>query len=154
MRKPDLTIGPDENPQTFRWHLKLPKSWFETGWRLNLHRWMRSDDDRALHDHRGDSFSLVLWGGYWEVTSHAWDPIVKRRWFGPGSVIWRQGETPHRIELEPGTEGKVWTLWLRAPFRRDWGFWCPKGWKAYPDYINGADYYKTGKSTVGRGCND
>ena len=155
MRPPDLTIGPRHNPQTHRWHLWLPKSWFAAGWRLNLHRWWRSDDDRALHDHRGDSFSIILWGGYYEVTSHAWEPMKRKKWYGPGSVLWRQGETPHRVELKPGSEGKVWSLWLRAPFRREWGFWCPKGWKRYDEYIAERDYNIPGStSTIGKGCND
>jgi hypothetical protein len=153
MRKPDLTIGPRDNPQTHRWHLWLPAFLYRRGFRLNLHRWYRSDDDRALHDHRGDSLSIVLWGGYCEVTSHAWEPR-KARWHGPGSAIWRKAETPHRIELKDG-HGPVWTLWLRWPFRREWGFWCPKGWRAYPDYISERDYTVPGStSTVGKGCND
>jgi len=153
MRPPDLTIGPRSNPQTYRWHLWLPKSWYAAGWRLNLHQWFKSDDDRALHDHRGDSFSIILWGGYYEVSSHAWEPL-KRKWYGPGSILWRQGETPHRVELKPGAAGKVWTLWLRAPFRREWGFWCPKGWRRYDEYIAERDYTKPGSvSSVGRGCN-
>lgn len=153
MRPPDLTIGPRDNPQTHRWHIELPQWLQRRGFRLNLHRWYRSDDDRALHDHRGDSLSIVLWGGYREVTSHAWEPR-KARWYGPGSVIWRKGETPHRIELKTG-HGPVWSLWLRWPFRREWGFWCPKGWKAYPDYISERNYMIPGStSTVGKGCND
>jgi hypothetical protein len=154
MRKPDLTIGPADDPQTHRWHLWLPESWYAAGWRLNLHRWFRSDDDRALHDHRGDSFSIILWGSYYEVTSHAWEPRKAKR-YRPGSVIWRQGETPHRIEIPPESAGRVWSLWLRAPFRRDWGFWCPKGWKHYSQYISERDYTIPGStSTIGKGCND
>ncbi len=150
MRSPDLTIGPADNPQTLRWHLWVPHWLHNIGFRLNLHRWLRSDDDRVLHDHRGDSLSLILRGGYYEVTSHAWEPL-KRKWYGPGAVIFRRGETPHRVELKPGTT--VWTLWLRWPFRREWGFYCPKGWRHYADYINERDYSKPGSvSSVGRGC--
>lgn len=153
MRSPDLTIGPKDNPQTHRWHLWLPKWLYARGWRLNLHRWFRSDDDRALHDHRADSFSLVLWGGYWEITSHRWEPL-KRRWCGPGSIVYRRGEMPHRVALAAG-HGHVWSLWLRGPFRREWGFWCPKGWRPYQEYIAERDFAKSGStSTVGKGCND
>lgn len=154
MRPPDLTIGPRDNPQTYRWHLWLPAWIYARGFRLNLHRWMRSDDDRALHDHRGDSLSIILWGGYWEVTSHRWERRIQRRWYGPGSFIRRKAEQPHRIVLDD-LHGAVWTLWLRWPFRREWGFWCPKGWKHYGDYISNRDYEKPGStSTIGKGCND
>lgn len=153
MRPPDLTIGPRDNPQTHRWHLWLPRWVSKKGFRLNLHRWHRSDDDRALHDHRGDSLSIVLWGGYSEITSHAWESR-KARWCGPGAVIFRKAELPHRIELPPG-HGAVWSLWLRWPFRREWGFYCPKGWKPYGDYISERDYTVPGStSTIGKGCND
>jgi hypothetical protein len=155
MRAPDLTIGPPTNPQTYRWHLWLPKWLYDRGWRLNLHRWLRSDDDRALHDHRGDSVSVILWGGYYEITSHAWEPL-KRRWCFPGCVLFRRGELPHRVELREG-HGQVWTLWLRWPFRREWGFWCRKGWMLWSDYMGSrANYYQTGVSQLqpGGGCND
>lgn len=150
MRPPDLTIGNVDAPQTLRWHLWIPKWVHNLGFRLNLHHWLRSDDDRALHDHRGDSLSLILSGGYYEVTSHAWEPM-QRKWYGPGSIIFRRGEQPHRVELKPGAT--AWTLWFRWPFRREWGFYCPKGWRHYGDYITERDYSVPGSvSSTGRGC--
>lgn len=153
MRPPDLTIGSKEDPQTKRWHLWLPKWLYAKGWRLNLHQWLRSDDDRALHDHRGDSYSVILRGGYFEVTSHAWEPR-KAKWYGPGSIVFRKADQPHRVELKPDS-GPVWTLWYRGPFYREWGFWCKKGWRHFADYIAERDYHTPGStSTVGKGCND
>jgi hypothetical protein len=146
MRAPDLTIGPASNPQTLRWHL-----FRAFGWQLALHRWLRSDDDRALHDHRSWSLSLILTGGYWEVTSHAWEPL-KRTFHGPSSLIWRTATQPHRVLLKEGT-GPVWTLWLRGKGTRDWGFWCPKGWRPFHEYIDKRDYSAPGStSEVGKGC--
>lgn len=165
MLKPSLVIGPADNPYMHRWHLIRAR-----GLQLALHHIMRSDDDRALHDHSGDNWSLILFGTpYSEVVREylgtspdiiyrvdAWqrdgegrlyrDRIVQRKaWH----IYFRKAEIPHRLILDKGQS--VWTLWLRLPPRRDWGFHCPKGWMHWKRYI-GEDYNKTGKSPIGRGC--
>lgn len=123
-----------------RWRL-----WRPLGWMIALHCIMQRDDDRALHDHVGNNLSIILKGCYLEIFSHAWQPLVSkvRRPFVP---YYRRAETPHRIFIaEP-----VWSLWIRWPHRREWGFWCPKGWRHWLDFTaeNG------NISTVGRGCSD
>jgi hypothetical protein len=143
--KPDLVIGPLANPQTIRWHIF---KW--RGWQIAVHKWLRSDDDRALHDHSADNLSIILNGGYWEVLSHSWEPArVKFRW--PLVPYFRIAETPHRIIL-PSDGKPVYTLWIRAPARRRWGFWCAKGWRDNRDYLNNRDYYAAGTSETGAGC--
>lgn len=144
MRKPDLIIGPADNPQTLRWHIL---NW--RGIQVALHYWCRSDSDRALHDHKADNISILLTGPYREWFSHAWEkPYYKTRW--PLLMYFRIGEAPHRIELH---RGPVWSIWIRFSPRRDWGYWCPKGWRSNSVYnAEGSDYYKHGTSTVGRGC--
>src|ERR1700744_3906355 len=113
MRKPDLIIGSPAHPVYYRWQLFKCR-----GFQLCLHKWLRSDDDRALHDHSGDNISLILNGGYIEVLPTG----RKFRW--PLRPYFRRAQDPHRVELlsaEP-----VWSLWFRWPPRREWGFWCPK----------------------------
>lgn len=146
MRKPDLTIGPAHDPQTLRWHLFKFR-----GLQIALHRWCRSDSDRALHDHSGDNISILLTGRYREWFSHAWEkPRYKTRW--PLVPYFRMGETPHRVELYRGV---IWSLWIRWPPRREWGFWCPKGWRHWRQYVaERGGYYEAGISTTGRGCDD
>lgn len=167
MREPDLTIGPRSDPQTLRWHLFRWR-----GWQFALHKWMRSDDDRALHDHSGHNISFILTGGYWEVVREwmdgtpagpEFDPrewvyngdgefyrlVRKFRW--PLVPYFRRADLPHRIEL-PSDGKPVWTLWLRWPPIREWGFYCPRGWKHWKDYL-AEDYNQPGsESTVGPGC--
>jgi hypothetical protein len=126
-----------------RWHLLRWR-----GWQLALHKIWRSDDDRALHDHRSDNLSVILKGAYLEVL----DPSKPRKYRGPGGarVVFRKAETPHRLELP---WGPVWTLWLRWPPHREWGFHCPKGWRHWKEYVAEKDYNVPGStSTVGRGC--
>jgi hypothetical protein len=146
VRKPDLIIGPVDDPQTLRWHLFKFR-----GLQVALHRWCRSDSDRALHDHTGNNISILLTGRYREWFSHAWEkPYYKVRW--PFVPYFRIGEMPHRVELY---NGPLWSIWVRFPSRREWGFWCPKGWRHWRDYVAEREgYYQTGISTVGRGCDD
>lgn len=144
MFKPDLVIGPAHNPQTLRWHI-----FRRFGWQLALHKWLRSDDDRALHDHSADNVSVLLTGGYWEITHENGAYDVKFRW--PLVPYFRKAEVPHRIRLIPN--GKpVWSLWLRFPPRREWGFLCPKGWRHWRDYLASRNDYGDGVSEVGPGC--
>lgn len=143
-RKPDLVIGPLHNPYMLRWNLL---NW--RGWQLALHKIVRSDDDRALHDHSADNLSIIIKGCYVELPGE----------WGHGTlhvapaVIFRKAEKPHRLVIGHGAV--VWTLWLRWPPRREWGFHCPKGWRHWRDYVaERGEYYKEGVSTVGRGCDD
>jgi hypothetical protein len=172
MRKPDLIIGPRDNPQTIRWHIFVWR-----GWQLSLHKWLRSDDDRAPHDHKADNISIILNGGFFEtVRAFEWyDPVThdtppghERGWthYGDGEYYryrevtrfrwplvpyFRKAETPHRVSL-PSDGKPVWSLWLRWPARRRWGYWCPKGWTDADEYNNSDDYYTDGISEVGKGC--
>lgn len=167
MRTPDLIIGSREDPQTFRWHLAR---WL--GFQFALHKWLRSDEDRALHDHTGDNVSFILSPqGYDEIVrelcrNQAWceawrpvdclrvdgvwynDVIVRRRPFVP---YFRRAEEPHRVVLRDGRP--VWSLWLRWPPRRHWGFHCPSGWRKWEDFCATRDYSTPGStSEVGSGC--
>lgn len=143
--KPDLVIDGGNGPQTLRWHL------FPTGWQFALHKWLQSDHDRALHDHVADNVSIILWGAYREVFSHAWEKRRAKLRL-PLIPYFRKAEVPHRVELIGNKP--VWTLWIRWPSRRQWGFWCRKGWVHWKDYIAEKDYEVAGTSTIGRGCDE
>lgn len=164
MRKPDLIIGPRDNPQTVRWHfLKL------FGFQFALHKWLRSDSDRAPHDHKADNVSIILSAqGYWEMVREWFedDEPLTAEWVhvGEGEYyrdVWhyrkawrpyfRKAETLHRVSLCDSRP--VWTIWIRGAQRRRWGYWCDnRGWVDADDYNQGADYYAAGISEVGRGC--
>lgn len=149
MREPDLTIGPKDDPQTLRWHLLRWR-----GVQIALHRWLRSDGDRALHDHSAGNVSILLTGTYREHFSHSWQPAghvahLKSRLRLPFIPYYRRADQPHRVEL---VNGPVWSIWIRFKPWRDWGFYCPKGWTHWKDFIDG-DYSNPGAtSQVGRGC--
>jgi hypothetical protein len=89
---------------------------------IYLHHFMRSDDDRAFHDHPWSFASLVLRGFYLELTENSgW---TMRR---PGSITLRRAEHRHRIVLPRNpdeTERPWWTLVVTGSRRRQWAFWC------------------------------
>jgi len=147
-KDPDLIIGPPSDPQTKRWHILKRR-----GWQLALHEWHRSDHDRALHDHSADNWSIILDGWYDEVFSHRWEAMrmkLRRPWI----PFYRRADEPHRVVIEPRVlnRGRCYTLWLRMPPRREWGFVCKHGWRHNADYIAERNYYDSKASTVGKGC--
>lgn len=137
LSKPDFTI-PEKPPFYLRrWYL-TPHSAddhplkHERRPNRYLHHILRSDYDRALHDHPWDNWSFILWGGYIEhvfayppVEGQPLPPIIakRRRAF---QFIRRTAETAHRLELykrKDGTERPCWSFFGTGPKFRDWGFW-------------------------------
>jgi hypothetical protein len=93
---------------------------------IMLHQWKQSDP-RDLHDHAWDSVSIILSGGYWEVTSSG------RHWCAPGDVLFRRAEDLHRVELEPDTV--PCSLFITGITRREAGFHTAEGWVPYAEYM-------------------
>lgn len=135
-REPDFIIGSHDSPYMRRWYLVPRNKTFN----FYLHQFLRSDDDRALHDHPWDSFSFVISGEGREITDcDALD-------FGPGDTFFREAEHAHRIEI---TKGPVWTLFITGPSVREWGFHCPNGWRHWKEFCDERD-----SGSVGKGCAD
>lgn len=152
-RKPDVVIGGTDTPYMWRWYLLPNNRYFN----VYLHLFMRSDDDRALHDHPFWNVSWLLDGSYTEVTAREHDPVTgdpiisrgyRREFFTAGELKFRHAEYAHRVEL---THGPCWTLFIRGTKRRKWGFWCPKGWKHSKEFT-ARD--AGGSSIIGRGCGE
>lgn len=135
MRKPDFVIGGPERPYLLRWWL-IPHNRF---FNVYLHHFLRSDDDRAMHDHPWWNLSVLLTGQYRE---HMPGKTKQRHRL---NVVLRRATAIHRIEL---THGPVWTLFITGPKIREWGFHCPNGWRNWKVFTNPTD----GGQTVGRGC--
>ena len=124
MIKPSLVIGDPQRPYMLRWHI-LKSRHFP---RVYLHKFLRSDDDRAPHDHPWWFISILLKGEY-----------VEHRWYGTQdepdesllrsapSIAFRPLSTKHRVELLGGADCGVqtcWTLIITGSPVRKWGFWC------------------------------
>lgn len=61
-RPPDFIIGGSNRPYMLRWWLIRRNRFFN----IYLHKFLRSDDDRALHDHPWLNMSYLLDGEYIE----------------------------------------------------------------------------------------
>jgi hypothetical protein len=93
-------------------------------WGVYLHHLMRSDHERALHDHPWPFVSIVLAGGYSEIHDQTLDHREARQFRAPGSVLVRPAEWRHRFVLTK----PAWTLVIVGRRCRKWGFFTSKGW--------------------------
>jgi len=159
-RPPDVVIGDPENPYLLRWWVWKRNKWLN----LYLHRVLRSDDDRALHDHPWINMSYIVEGEYVEVTPSIpyGEPTGARTLRQQGTFKFRLPTALHRLELLEREYG-VWghagyfvepractTLFLTGPRVRTWGFQCVKGWVKWTDFTQ-----KTPEGTyVAKGCGD
>ena len=132
---PDFTIG--DPVYLERWWI-VPRNEQQN---VYLHRILRDDDDRALHDHPWDNVSYVIAGSYREITP---DGTFIRQ---PGDVVKRQATDMHRLELIDG-EPCV-SLFFTGQKVREWGFDCPGGWVHWRDFTAGEN-----GELVGRGCGE
>lgn len=142
-RQPDFVIGGPARPYLRRWYL-LPRN---PVFNVYVHHFVRSDDDRALHDHPWPNVSWLLRGLYIEHTIaaggiHHRNVLIAGDW----RVRWT-GRLAHRIEL---TVGPCWTLFITGPRYRQWGFHCPDaGWVPWFRFVDDRDSGRTG-----RGCDE
>lgn len=164
-RAPDFVIGggDGELPYLCRWWL-IPRNPICN---VYLHHFLRSDDDRALHDHPWPSVSLMLRGRLREWTfaerslhvrevQRDIDVVLGSAQAGPllvdeeiqaGALRFRGPRFAHRLELAAGED--CWTLFVTGPVVRAWGFWCEGvRWVHWTIFTDTRD----GRSVTGRGC--
>lgn len=80
-----------------------------------IHHLLRSDEDRAFHDHPWDFTTFLLTGRYIEHTPHG------DTYYAAPAVLQRKAEHKHWLELP---DGPMWTMLLVGHRRREWGFWA------------------------------
>ena len=135
--EPHFYIGGRDNPYLCRWFL-IPRNHI---FNIYLHKFLRDDDDRALHDHPWYSLSFLIKGEYIEHT-----PKGIEKSCAP-AVIFRRSTFKHRIELVEGRT--AWTLFITGPRVREWGFWCPQGFVHWETFTNPDD-----SGDIGIGCGE
>lgn len=158
-RPHDFRVGSAEAPYLLRWYVvRQGVEWLSLspeerqrrnlvedgrdepeceGLNLYVHRFLRSDDDRALHDHPWPWGTLLLNGAYKEhLPADPANPagptrsVIRRA----GDVVWRaEAERPHRVELLDGQPAV--TLFLTGSRAREWGFWCEQGWVHWHQFV-------------------
>lgn len=140
-RPPDFIVGDEPRPYLRRWWV-IPRNRF---FNVYLHQFLRSDDDRALHDHRYVNISYLLEGSYVEHTI-AQGGVHHQKQYCAGDVRLRLPTTaqPHR-----GRPAVLDSIYYGAAHIRKWGFHCPRGWMHWKEFVDDRDHGK-----VGRGCED
>jgi hypothetical protein len=141
--KPHFYIGGDVRPYMLRWYLIPRNRWLN----IYLHKFVRDDDDRALHDHPWSFVSIILWGQYTEITEVGSAGSVR----GFLDVAYRPADHRHRVVLDQkdGRPVPCWTLVFTGSKTRTWGFWCPKGFVPWNEFVASDD-----PGAVGPGCGD
>lgn len=148
-RAPSFVIGRIDDPYLLRWYLTPWSGWWRIErrdrmpwWRraltslpnVYIHLILRSDDDRALHDHPWPSCSIILRGQYIEVSRHEGHPaLVRSIRRKAGSVVLRGSMKAHRlvIDTEP-----CWSLFLTGFRVRIWGFHAEGGWVPWYEFCD------------------
>lgn len=95
------------------------------GRRLMVNIFHQSDEDRFLHDHPWQFWSLILWNGYIEHTRNHFRVVRPLR------LIHRPARWAHRVEL---VKKPAITLVFTGKKIRDWGFHTPSGWLHWKQY--------------------
>ncbi|MCY1166656.1 hypothetical protein D9M73_66050 [compost metagenome] len=120
---------------------------------------MRSDDDRAHHDHPWlFNISWLIDGWYVEHTIAVGGLLIRTN-RKTGDWKFRWGKAPHRVELltvsdfirsQPDNKRPLscWTVFVTGPRVRSWGFYCmERGWVHWKKFTAPDD-----KGAVGKGC--
>ena len=123
------TIYNEDTPYLERWIL-----W--CGLTLRVHRFLASDEDRAVHDHPWWFITLPFasYGEYIEAGGGQSDEAkeVYRR-----VTAWRPhfraANFKHRVEI---TRAPSWTLVLTGPKSNEWGFWRGQ------EFVHNSDWQK------------
>lgn len=139
IKKTILRVKTEGNPIYLIRYSLLTTPWFA----VKLHRILMSDDE-CLHDHPWSFISIILWGGYHEITQTVINlgrlkplKVLVREHYGPGSILWRPSPWPHRLEVtKPAT-----TIVITFKRTRDWGFYTANGWVFWEKFVRS-----------GRGC--
>jgi hypothetical protein len=109
-----------------RWSIVAP-----SGRGLRIHHFLPSTVEFTAHDHPWAFVTLVLRGGYVDITSRNGQELARDKVRAPG-IRYRDRHHEHRTITGP--EG-AWTVVINGPTLRTWGFWSAAGqwlpWRAY-----------------------
>lgn len=143
-RDPDFIIGHPDDPYMLRWWW-LPRNKF---FNVYVHRFLRDDEDRALHDHPWPSLSLLCSGIILEHYASPNGAYPRKRFIKAGDWTYRPAEFAHRLVVPPQEDVPL-TIFITGPRIREWGFHCPQGWRHWKDFVA-----KGNKGTIGVGCGE
>lgn len=124
-----------KEPYLIRYYLFL-KDRKNFPFNITLHKILKSDDP-ILHDHPWDFSTIILKGGYYEVTpKYNNDGELEgtyTKWKGPGSIIRHKATDLHYLLLID--EAPCTTLFFMGAQKRDWGFFSKNKWTLWSEFI-------------------
>src|SRR3989304_4729524 len=103
-------LGTKECPYAYRWVIIF------FGFSIRIHKWLRSDDKRYMHDHAWNFRTFVLKGYYYDVSERNGE-IVKEKVTG---TAYRKADHRHYVDIPE--QGAVTIVFCSKPYRK-WGFW-------------------------------
>jgi hypothetical protein len=132
---PDRRTGAD---YMHRYYIFLrDRKWFP--FNVTLHKIVKSDDP-IFHDHPWGYMTIILRGGYYEhvpvFDSRGQKFAEYSRWRGPGSIIIRNANEYHWLELDE--EKPTVSLFFMGRQQRDWGFLKDNKWIQHEEYLGDA----------------
>jgi len=136
-------------PYLHRWYLVRTKPFA-----IFIHKFVRSDWDRDLHDHPWPFIVIPIWRGYVEWSDGPIREIfhansgqtfrvptnIARRVLPIIGARKQKSTYKHRVQLltrplTPHIDGEpdheelpAWSIFIRFRECREWGFWTSKGW--------------------------
>lgn len=114
-------IGDPACPILKRITLKFPL------FKVRLHRFFPNTSDRDTHDHPWSFLTIVVQGGYTDVTLDG--KVDKMR---PGSIRWRSADHAHKTFAGP--KGCT-TIVIGPHASRTWGFFVDGKWMQWKVYM-------------------
>lgn len=109
---------------------------------VRVHHITASDPGQEYHDHPWWYITIILRGGYTELTPIIRDGKVvgeQMRWRGPGHIRFRRASSWHRLVVRDGDD--AWTLFIMGRPSHPWGFLTARGkvgWKQHQETASGA----------------
>lgn len=162
-RPPDFQVRRGEgNDEIYlrRWWWIPRNNYFN----VYLHH-MLKDDESDMHDHASWSLSLMLSGRiieryhpdprYKRFNSRGEEVLESQRGIIAGDLVYRGLHFAHQLLIRE----EAWTIFISGPKVREWGFWCPKGWRPWKRYVHvsqdpSGKVGNGGTSGVGVGCGE
>jgi len=104
-------LGVPSCPYAYRWVFIF------FGYSIRIHKWIRSDDKRYMHDHAWNFRTFVLKGHYYDVSKDKDGNIVREL---VNRTAYRKATHAHYVEIPE--KGALTLVFTSRPFRK-WGFW-------------------------------
>lgn len=94
---------------------------------VRLHKWLRSDDKRAFHNHPWSFITIVLRGSYTDVSTDKKEVLCK------GCIRYRKSSHKHYVEVPK--EGCLSLIITGPTIDKKWGFWIDGKFKRREKYF-------------------